>query len=97
MVDTRVRDALRLLAGTTELSGGNVGFDAPSALDRLRFPRPTADEDEAYAAEAAAFRDAQVVRAYRRVDNLERRITSLERKARNRRDKALPCTGPSCP
>jgi hypothetical protein len=97
VADTRVRDALRLLANRTELSGQNADFGSTSAVGRLRFPGPTADKNGVYAAEAAVFRDAQIVRAYRRVDSLEKRTSSLERKAGNPRDDGFRCNGLSCP
>lgn len=97
VVDTRVRDALRLLAKRTELSGDNADFGSTPPVGRLRFRGPTAENDGAYAAEAAVFRDAQIVRANRRVDSLETRISSLERKAGNPRDNDLRCSGLSWP
>ena len=74
--DTRLRDGLRLLAGGGELREG-IG----------RFPRPhgsqvslrhLADDETAYAAEAAALREAAVVRASRVVDRFEARVRALE-------------------
>ena len=72
-VDTRVRDALRAIRrddGT---------FEPPGAEPRLAFPRPSAAEDAAYAAEATVLVEIDgVVRAEQRVQALERRLEALE-------------------
>jgi hypothetical protein len=68
-VDTRLRDALRTIA-----AGG-----------RPAFPPPTLADDAAYALEAAALDEADVIRVERRIDALEQRLRALERPfARNR-------------
>ena len=46
----------------------------------LRFPRPGVVEDAAYAVEAAVLGEADLVRAQRRLDELDARIASLERR-----------------
>jgi hypothetical protein len=46
----------------------------------LAFPEPTPGEDAAYAAEAAALTEADVIRVERRIDVLERRLRPLERR-----------------
>lgn len=62
VVDTRLRDALRVIA-----AGGTPGF-----------PIPTLVEDADYAVEAAALGEADVVRLQRRLDELEGRLQTLE-------------------
>ena len=75
-VDTRLRDALRAVRrrdGT---------FAPPGEGARLEFPRPTAADDAAYAAEASMLVEIEgIVRAEQRVRALERRIEALERGA----------------
>jgi hypothetical protein len=61
--DARVRDALRRLAD----DGGT-----------LSFPRPTAAEDGAFAADAAVLGEADLVRVRRRIDELQQRVSALE-------------------
>ena len=84
VVDERLRDALRDLAG-----GGPVSRPGPEAIPfafplvgkgELRLPLPTVVEDAAYAVDAAVLGEADVVRARRRLDELERRVASLERR-----------------
>ena len=76
VLDTRLRDALRLLRrddGT---------FYAPGDGPRLSFPRPSAAQDAAYAAEASALVEIDgIVRAEERVRALERRLEGIERGA----------------
>jgi hypothetical protein len=62
VVDTRLRDALRLLHSGGELS----------------FPQPADADDVAYAVETAVLDEAYVVRAQRRIDALEQRLQALE-------------------
>jgi Glycosyl transferase family 2 len=62
-VDTRLRDALRTLR-----SGRPLAFEAPTLAD-----------DAVYAVEAAALREADVIRVERRIDALEQRLRALER------------------
>jgi hypothetical protein len=62
--DIRIRDALRALANGP---GG-----------RLSFPRASAVDDAAFAADAAVLGEADVVRVRRRLDELEQRIAILE-------------------
>jgi hypothetical protein len=63
VVDTRLRDALRRLSET----GGP-----------LQFPLPTLVDDAEYAVEAAVLGEADVVRLQRRLDELERRLQTVE-------------------
>jgi hypothetical protein len=69
VVDTRLRDALRqIAAGETQLD----------------FPTPTLVDEAAYAVEAAALGEADVVRLQRRLDVLEHRLASIELSFPNR-------------
>jgi hypothetical protein len=84
VVDTRLRDAIRTLAGDDSApvsqTGGPGGFALPKeGVVRLSFPRPSVVEDAAYAVEAAALGEADTVRVQRRLDELEARLASLER------------------
>ncbi len=84
--DNRVRDVLRTLAGGTLtaerasetlgrfLSDGSVRLHAETSADRQRFE-----------IEAAAFREANAVRASRLVDSLAKRVQALETRAERRR------------
>lgn len=86
VVDTRLRDSLRTLAGVDHVpslgdgrQGG--GFALPEdGGPRLTFPRPSVVEDAAYAVEATVLGEADVVRVQRRLDALEIRLASLEKK-----------------
>jgi hypothetical protein len=73
-VDTRLRDALRQLRrddGTFALLDGE---------QKLAFPRPSATDDAAYAAEASVLVEIDgIVRAEQRVRALEGRLAALER------------------
>ncbi len=73
-VDTRLRDALRALSaeeGRFELRDGKGG---------LAFPRPSAADDAAYAAEASVLVEIDgIVRAEGRVRALEGKLGALER------------------
>jgi hypothetical protein len=64
VIDTRLRDALRTL------SEGNP----------LTFPRPTVVDEAAYAVDVAALGEADVVRLQRRLDALEQRLITIERR-----------------
>jgi hypothetical protein len=85
VVDERLRDALRALAGTSRLDAVSdpqaAHFSLPSGDERgLSFPLPTVVEDAAYAVDVATLGEADVVRAQRRLDVLEERIAELERR-----------------
>ena len=72
-VDTRLRDALR------SLRSGDGTF-RPGASRTLSFPRPSAVDDAAYAAETSALAEIDgIVRAHDRTDALQRRLDALER------------------
>jgi len=64
VLDTRLRDAL------CTLRDGNT----------LTFPRPTVVDEAAYAVDVAALGEADVVRLQRRLDTLEQRLVSIERR-----------------
>ena len=63
VVDTRLRDALR------QIAGGETQLD---------FPTPTLVDEATYAVEAAALGEADVVRLQRRLDVLEHRLAAVE-------------------
>lgn len=69
VVDTRLRDALR------RIDTGEVP---------LEFPSPTLADEATYAVEAAALGEADVIRLQRRLDTLEQRLASVERRLPNR-------------
>jgi hypothetical protein len=72
-VDTRLRDALR------SLRGADGAFLPPAQGPSLPFPRPSAADDAAYAAEASVLVEIDgVVRAEERVSTLERRLAAVE-------------------
>jgi hypothetical protein len=73
VVDTRLRDALRLL-----LAADGAGYVLPAEAPPLSFPIPTLVEDAEYAVEAAVLGEADVVRLQRRLDELENRLLTLE-------------------
>ncbi len=71
--DTRLRDALRTLAGASPLPE-QVEF----RREVLTFPRPSVVDDALFAVEAAVVSQADDVRVRRQVDDLERRVQTLE-------------------
>jgi len=75
--DTRLRDALRLLAGVDRLPG-NADRAPRFRADAIPFPRPSVVDDALFAVEAAVVSQADEVRLRRQVDDLERRIHTLE-------------------
>jgi hypothetical protein len=64
VLDTRLRDALRAL----------------SEGKRIVFPRPTVVDEAAYAVDVAALGEADLVRLQRRLDTLEQRLLTIERR-----------------
>ncbi|MGH3077396.1 MAG: glycosyltransferase family 2 protein [Gaiellaceae bacterium] len=78
VVDTRLRDALRLLRAP------DGGYVLPADAPALTFPTPTLVEDADYAVEAAVLGEADVVRLQRRLDTLERRLATIELRLPNR-------------
>lgn len=78
-IDTRLRDALRMLR-----EQGGEAFRSPAASRPLRFPRPDVPEDAIYAGEASVLVEIDgIVRAERRIDALEERLAALERGRRS--------------
>ena len=75
--DTRLRDALRTLAGAERVTGG-AGRAHQFGQVPLEFPRPSVVDDALFAVEAAVVAQADEVRLRRQVDDLERRIHTLE-------------------
>jgi hypothetical protein len=77
--DTRLRDALRTLAGVEELPADGTTFPLPSdGSPRLVAAGPDVAEDVRYAVEIAVLSEANAVRTRRRVDDLGRRVAALE-------------------
>ena len=75
-IDTRLRDVLRALRDE------DGSFVLPGDEPPLAFPRPSAAEDAAYAAEASVLVEIDgIVRAEQRVRALEERLGALERGA----------------
>ena len=73
--DTRLRDALRQLRDEDGSFAGAMNGGSP-----LRLPVPSVVDDAAYAADIAAFDEANVIRARRELDRLEARLSSVERR-----------------
>jgi hypothetical protein len=71
--DTRLRDALRTLAGTEQLSA-----KPEFSRELLSFPRPSVVDDALFAVEAAVVAQADEIRQRRQVDDLERRLQDVE-------------------
>jgi len=97
VLDTRLRDALRVLAGAEAepLPAADAHFALPDQdSPRLRFPRPSVVEDAAYAVEAAVLGEADAVRLQRRLDELERRLALLERSSWRRLARRWPALRP---
>jgi glycosyl transferase family 2 len=64
VIDTRLRDALHALQDGKQFA----------------FPRPTVVDEAAYAVDVAALGEADVVRLQRRLDTLEKRLHTIERR-----------------
>jgi hypothetical protein len=77
VVDTRLRDALRLLRRDGRLA-------LPGEADALTFPTPSLADEATYAVEAAVLGEADVVRLQRRLDALEHRLATVEQGLPNR-------------
>lgn len=75
--DTRLRDALRLLAGVDRLPGA-AEYAPQFREEPISFPRPSVVDDALFAVEAAVVSQADDVRVRRQVDDLERRVHTLE-------------------
>jgi hypothetical protein len=55
----------------------------------IAFPRPTVVDEAAYAVDVAALGEADVVRLQRRLDTLEQRLLTVERRPLLRIDRTL--------
>lgn len=77
VIDTRLREALRLLAGVDELALA-PDFPISQHAHLLSFPRPSLVDEAAYAVDVAVLTETEVVRAQKRLDSLEKRIARLE-------------------
>jgi hypothetical protein len=75
--DTRLRDALRSLAGVDHLPRTGE-HESSFGQGPLSFPRPSVVDDALFAVEAAVVSQADDVRLRRQVDHLERRVQTLE-------------------
>ena len=85
VIDTRLRDALRLLRlPEKERASKGREFALPGEGDALAFPVPTLVDEAVYAVEAAVLGEADVVRLQRRLDTLEARLASIEQRLPNR-------------
>jgi hypothetical protein len=73
--DTRLRDALRTLAGVERLPSGAQPQFRRKQLD---FPRPSIVDDALFAVEASVVAHADQIRLRRYVDDLERRLQNVE-------------------
>jgi hypothetical protein len=81
--DTRLRDALRAIAGVGRLSTETRFSVTPSSA--VAISRPSIVDDALFAVEAAVVSQADEVRLRRQVDELDRRVQALESKGRARR------------
>ena len=79
VVDTRLRDVLRVLRLPDRVPQGARRFALPSEGEAASFPRPSVVDDSAFAVEVAAFGEADEAVMSRRLDEAERRIALLER------------------
>jgi hypothetical protein len=80
--DTRLRDALRALAGVREVPAALS--ERRFGLGGLEFTRPGVVDDVAFAVDASVYAEAELVRAQRQLDDLEQRVAALERRPWNR-------------
>jgi len=81
--DTRLRDALRVLAGAEKLPRADdvpPAYALPPEGRPLMFTRPSVVDDVRFAVETAVLADADQIRAIRRFDELEGRVAELERR-----------------
>jgi hypothetical protein len=81
VVDTRLRDALRSLAGVDALpSSPSLRFPLPGEAPCLAFPLPSLGEEARYADEMQVYDDLDSqAEMHRRVRRVERRVEELER------------------
>jgi hypothetical protein len=78
-LDTRLRDMLRSVRLPEGDANGRRRFLLPRDGRALAFPRPTAEEERAYAADVGALVDNSLIPLQRRVDALETRTALAER------------------
>jgi hypothetical protein len=78
VVDNRLRDALRLVRASD--GDGPRRFLLPGEGAQLQIARPNLVDEAQYAVDAAVLGEADVARLQRRLDELEQRLASLERR-----------------
>jgi len=78
VIDNRLRDALRAIRRPDE--AGQRRFLLPSEGADLRIRRPDLVDEASYAVDAAVLGEGDVARLQRRLDELEARLASLERR-----------------
>ena len=78
-VDTRLRDALRLVA-SGPLSSSPLFARPRDGSQRLEFPTPDLVDEAAYAVDTGVLAEAEILRAQKRLDALDERIATLERR-----------------
>ena len=80
-VDTRLRDALRSLASGLLSSSSSSSFARPrDGSQLLEFPTPNLVDEAAYAIDTGVLAEAEILRAQKRLDALDARIATLERR-----------------
>ena len=77
-IDNRLRDALRAIRAPEP--DGPRHFLLPSEGARLEIARPDLVDEASYAVDASTLGEADVARVQRRLDELEQRLASLERR-----------------
>ena len=89
--DTRVRDVLRLLAGTDAVAADleHRRFAGPASGTEIPFAQPSVVEDAEYAVDVAVYTEAELVRAQRHLDDVERRLSTLEHGLLSRASRAV--------
>jgi hypothetical protein len=80
VVDTRLRDALRSLRTPDEGAGDELRTFALPPSGALELHRPDIVDDARYAVDVASLDEANAVRLQRRVDQLDQRLSSVERR-----------------
>jgi hypothetical protein len=80
VVDHRLRDALRALRRPDGHGAGRRQFLLPSEGGKLELRRPNLVDEAEYAVDAAVLGEADVTRLQRRIDELEQRLATIERR-----------------
>jgi hypothetical protein len=88
VIDTRMQEALRTLR-LPGANGSGTEFAPPAGGSGLSFPRPSVVDEAEYAVDVAALGEAEVVRVQRRLDTLETRLSTLERRPAARLSRKL--------